>query len=336
LSKKVIDDNDRLKAGTLPEDPFEGTAVADEVPRILTVRELLTGSGTRSRSRRRDVYGTTGHHKLDAITGGLRPGDCWLVGADTSWGKSSFAVMVIDENLRRGKQVLLVSSEDSEHTYGDRLMCRRSRVPAQSLRDRRLTAADQEAIARVESEARPDPVFIDARGKTVEWLAPQVKRAVREYGIEVVIFDYIGAFTCKIGQQDRRNAVTYTARVLTDVAKTAKPGGVCGILLSQLTIAEEGTEPGKYAFRDSKDLVQMAEIALVGFLAPKDSVEHGVRAGDRVMKVAKCKQGEAGKKVLMAWDPVVACFDAVHDEEARRLDQLTDGMRDWRSDDDDS
>lgn len=321
------DDNDRLLDGSLPEDPFtEGTVVADEVPRILTVRDLLVGAGTRSRQKHRHTYGTTGHHQLDSVTGGLRPGDCWLVGADTSWGKSSFAVMLVDENLKRGKQVLLVSSEDSEQTYGDRLLCRRSGVPAQALRDRRLRAEHHEAIAQVVAEARPDPVFIDARGKTVEWLAPQVKRAVKEYNIDVVIFDYIGAFTCKMGQQDRRNAVTYVARCLTDIAKTAKPGGLCGILLSQLTISDENTAPGKYAYRDSKDLIQMAEIGLLGYAAPKAIPEHGIEQGDKLIRVVKCKQGAAGGTIQMHWDSTVACFRTVVDEETKRLESISDGF----------
>src|SRR5688572_9468668 len=87
--------------------------------------------------------------------------------------------------------------------------------------------------------------------------------------------------------------------------------------------------PGKYAFRDSKDLPQMAEVVLIGFLAPKDDSEHGVAKGDKVVKVAKVKQGQAGKMIVMAWNPEVACFDAVHNEEQQRYEQLSEGIQDW-------
>ena len=310
---KTKDLNDRLLDGTFPADLHEGAIVSDDVPVILTVKQLLAGAHKRSISRERQVYGTTGHHRLDAITGGLRPGDCWLVGADTSWGKSSFAIMLADENIRIGKRVLIMSSEDSEQTYGDRLMCRRSRVPAQALRDRRMSPEQHNAVADVMARAEDLPVFIDARGRTVEWLAPRCKEAIVAHNIDVVIFDYIGAFAGKLQQQDRRNMVTYIGRVLTDVAKTAKPGGICGVLLSQLTHGDETAVPGKYSIRDSKNLVQMSEVCLIGFLAPKDDPEHDVRAGDRVMKVAKCKQGQNGATCVMTWDSSSACFDAVAD-----------------------
>lgn len=308
------DENDKLRARQLPEDPFEGETVSEDAPRILTVRELLQSSLARATTRDRRVYGTSGHHRIDEVTGGLRPGDVWLVGADTSWGKSSFAVMLADENIKRGKRVLIVSAEDSEATYGDRLMRRRAGVAASHMRHRRLTAADHEAMTAVVAAGEPLPVFIDARGKPVEWLAPRCKRAIAEHSIDIVVFDYVGAFVGKLQQQDRRNQVHYVARVLTDVAKTAKPGGISGVILSQLTHGDEETVPGKYSIRDSKDLTQMSEVTLIGFVSPRDEPEQGVRKGDRCIKLAKVKEGPAGSKVRMAWNDVTASFDAVHDE----------------------
>jgi replicative DNA helicase len=310
----VKDENDKLRAGQLPDDPFDGETVSAEVPRILSVRDLLQSSLTRATTRERRVYGTSGHCRIDEATGGLRPGDVWLCGADTSWGKSSFAVMLADENIKRGKRVLIVSAEDSEATYGDRLMRRRSGVPAERMRHRRLTAADQDAMAEALAKGEPLPVFIDARGRPVEWLAPRCKQAIVEHAIDIVVFDYVGAFVGKLKQPDRRGMVHYVARVLTDVAKTAKPGGIAGVILSQLTHSDEETVPGKYAIRDSKDLTQMSEVTLIGFLAPRDVPDRGIRKGDRCIKLAKVKEGPAGGQVRMAWNDVTACFDAVHDE----------------------
>lgn len=310
------DQNDLLRSGELPEDPFQGQTVSDDAPNILTVRDLLASSLTRATSRETRAYGTSGHIKIDEATGGLRSGDVWLVGADTSWGKSSFAIMIADENLKRGKRVLIVSAEDSAATYGDRLLRRRSGVDAQRMRHRRLRAQDQEALAAVVAKSELLPVFIDARGRTVEWLAPRCKRAIVEHSIDVVVFDYVGAFACKLGQQDRRNMVSYVGRVLTDVAKTAKPGGVCGILLSQLTHGDEETVPGKYAIRDSKDLTQAAEVCLIGFIAPR-ARDGGISKGDRCIRLCKVKEGPVGGIVRMPWNASTASFDAVHVDEDR-------------------
>jgi replicative DNA helicase len=314
----MMDENDKLRAGKLPVDPFEGETVSDDAPHILTVLDLLASSLERATSSVERIYGTSGDYRIDEATGGLRPGDVWLVGADTSWGKSSFAVMLADENIKRGKRVLIVSAEDGEATYGDRLMRRRAGVDAQRMRHRRLSAADKAAMVDVLANGEALPVFIDARGKTVEWLAPRCKRAIVEHAIDIVVFDYVGAFVGKLKQQDKRNMVHYVARVLTDIVKTATPGGISGVIMSQLTHGDEETVPGKYSIRDSKDLTQMSEVTLIGFLAPKDMPERDIAKGDRCIKIAKVKEGPVGGNVRLAWNSISACFDSVHEENTYR------------------
>jgi replicative DNA helicase len=317
------DVNDRLREGTLPDDPMAGSPISEDVARVHSERDLLMSVPT-TVSRR--VYGTTGSSKLDDATGGLRPEDVWMIGADTSWGKSSFAVRLYDENLKRGKKTLIVSAEDSKQTYGARLLRRRTRVPAKALRDRRLTTEQRDLIAAEQAKAIPNACFIDARGKTIEWLCGQVKQAVKAYGIDVVCFDYVGAFAAKLGQQDKRNMITYIARNMADVAKTS---GVCGVIFSQVTPGKAERDGDKYALRDSNDLVHMAEVMLLGWIADKDHESGAYREGDRMLKITKCKEGDCtAKSVRLAWDPTVACFDTEHDEEQERIDALSDGFED--------
>jgi len=321
---KPLDVNDRLQSGSLPDNPHQGELLSDDVPRIYSARDLLTAAYDAAHPKAPVVYGTTGHHRLDTISGGLRPGDCWLIGADTSWGKSSFAIMIYDENRLRSKRVLIVSAEDSLQTYGERLMCRRTRIPASTLRARRFEPGHHHAMAQAQHDAELDAVFIDARGRQVEWLVPRVKTAIREHAIDVVIFDYVGAFECRSTQEDRRNMTRYIGRTLTDLVKTS---GVCGVIMSQLTLSEEEKVPGKYAIRDCKDLVHMSEVTLIGFRAPDDKAQYEIKKGDRVVSVAKCKNGPAGDKVKLNWHDAIACFDADWDPEQRRYSEMFDERR---------
>src|SRR5690606_1388208 len=95
IADKVPDEADRLLEGQLPADAKQGTKpIAAEVPTILTVRDVLKASAARALSSERVDALTTGHYRLDKITGGLRPAMAWLFGADTSWGKSSFLVSI--------------------------------------------------------------------------------------------------------------------------------------------------------------------------------------------------------------------------------------------------
>lgn len=333
------DENDKLNDGTLPEDPSADAAVVSaEVPRVLTVRDLISGAVRRTKERLQHAVCTSGHVKLDDITGGLKPGFVWTIGAATSWGKSSLLVMIADENIRSGKRVLIVTAEDSEQIYSDRLLLRRSRVNANRLRQRKLTTDEQKAVADVERKAEDSPVFLDARGRSVEWLAPRVKRLIVEHRIHVVAFDYIQAFDNQKAQQDRRNQLSYIARVLTDVTKTAVPGGIAGILFSQITESESKQHPDKNSIRDSRDVSHAAEVVLLGFTPQKaiDSQKHGrIEPGTKVLFADKVKDGPRGALLPVPWNEESACFDTVEDPEAARYAPLhnDDGFQDGIADD---
>ena len=94
---------------------------------VRSIRSMLRGVHERAIGGRPSRGVPCGNGFIDALLGGFRPGRVTVCGASTSWGKSSFAVQVTDVGLRAGAHILLVSGEDSEDTYGQRLMARRMR-----------------------------------------------------------------------------------------------------------------------------------------------------------------------------------------------------------------
>lgn len=321
-----LDENDKHKAGTLPHDPAEGTKlVANEAPRILTVQDLLRGSRENSTKKLAHASVTTGNHHLDHITGGMLPGFVWVFGADTSWGKSSFLVMLADENIKRGRRVLIVSAEDSEKIYGDRLMLRRSRISADRLRKRSVQPDEMTKMLAVEANAEDAPVFLDARGRGVEWVARHVKSIIKEQEIDLVAYDYLQAFDNEQRQQDRRNQITYIARVLTDITKSLDR---TGIIFSQLTIEKGKAIPDKHSIRESRDVSNAAEVVLLGFTPEKPiTASNGdliAAAGQRCLFVDKCKNGPRGAILEMPWDPESACFETVDDPQTKRFQDIAD------------
>jgi len=317
--------------GTLPEDPRSGTRiVAAKVPRVLTVRQLLTSSRERAFMKRRasDVL-TTGHYKLDDFTGGIRKGFSWLFGADTSFGKSTWLVSVADENIKRGKKVLIVSSEDPEEIYGDRLMVRRARVDAKRHRDQRLEPEEMQRVLDVEQAAEPSPVYVDAARWNVEELAPHLETIIREQAIDLVAFDYIQEFKSGKRWQDERVKFREIASVLRHLGKKAK---VASILFSQLTLDQDTKIPTRRNIRECRDIANASEVILIGFEPDADILDKEkkvlVDAGTKCVLVDKVKNGPRGAKVPLLWSPDHACFDNVPDPYARPYDAEADALAD--------
>lgn len=319
------DEADMQKAGTLPEDPRAGTkVVAKAVPRVLTVQQLLTASRERAFMRANDADTlTTGHYKLDNITGGIRKGFSWLFGADTSFGKSTWLISVADENIRRRKKVLICSSEDSEEIYGDRLMVRRAKVDAKRYRDRKLQPDEMQRVLDAEQAAEPVPVYVDAARWPVEDLAPHLDTIIREQAIDLIAFDYIQEFKSSKRWQDERVKFREIASVLRHLGKKNK---VASILFSQLTLDQDTKVPTRRNIRECRDIANASEVILIGF-EPDSDIKNkdgsiAVDAGTKCVLADKVKNGPRGAKVALSWNRDSACFDEVTDPELERYQHM--------------
>jgi replicative DNA helicase len=304
----------------LPDAKANVRPLALNVPRVLTVKDLLEASVVKLREPK-GANCTTGHAELDLITGGFRPGFSWLFGATTSWGKSSFLVALVDDNLRAKKRVLIVSSEDTEEVYGDRLMVRRARVPATDYRDKKLTQDDLNRVAEVARLAEELPVFVDARRYPVEDLAGHLTKIIREHKIDLVAFDYVQEFRSKRRWQDERVKYREIASVLRHVTKDAK---VAGIIFSQLTTGENTKIPTRDNIRECRDMAHAAEVILLGF-EPTADIKLGdatIEAGRKCIYVDKVKNGPRNRIVKMSWNAELASFGSDADDELRRLARM--------------
>lgn len=326
----VADENDKHRQGRLSPDPEAGTKAVvapirrgEEPPRVLTVREILESAATRAQNRNAPEPCTTGHVLLDEATGGIGPGDGWVFGAGSSWGKSSWLVSIVDENLALGKRVLIVSTEDSETIYGNRLLARRSGVHAWRLKQRDLTPDDDEKIQSVIRAAERLPVFLDARGKTAEWTALVVTQLLKTEEIDLVCYDYLQEFQSERPEENHRLTVKKIAGVLrTPVARAGK----ASVLFSQLTFdaTVKRAHPGREMIRDCRDVANAATVILLGYTPEEDVLDLDksviVPAGKKAIWVDKVKEGPAQFPLGLDWDGEIACFKRVGPSRQRVAD----------------
>jgi len=338
---KQPDENDELKAGTIHKDPkANATAVAGkDVPRVLTVPQILQASATRAEESKGHKHCTTGNDYIDDITGGLQAGDTWLMGADTSWGKSSWAILVTHLNIKLNKRVLIVTSEDDEALYGDRLMCLRGDLDAKRYRNGRLTKDEWAIVRHTIAAAEPVPVYVDARPHKLEKLVEHLDKIIKQQAIDLVIFDYLQEFQSSGRHQDERVKYKELGGIMRRVVKTNKK---CGIILSQLTMTEQTKIPTRRNIRETRDVCNAAETILIGFI-PTEHIyktdakgdktdEIQFHAGERVFLIDKCKKGPRGRMIVMPWDDRTASFKQVIDPEQRRIDALYDDLGDIAED----
>ena len=322
----VKDINDRLMAGELPADPADSAVVISAaVPRVKSVVEMLQGSKRRLLDKTKRRGCTTGHYELDLVTGGYVPGFTWVFGAESSWGKSSDLIMVADENIKLKKKVLIVSAEDDETLYADRLMIRRARVNADRFKAKNLTREEYAAIEDVAAKGEDVPCFLDARGKSIEWTIARTVELFEEYDIDLAAFDYLQRFDSDKRTVDRRLQINHIFNLISDTCKLRK---VPAIVYSQITPNASDPYPTMYSIRESKDVTNAAEVVALGF-TPKQDLARGDRIlaieGKKSIYLDKSKNGQPDLFFEMDWDNNCACFNTVLRPDQKLHREVTGG-----------
>lgn len=288
-----------------------------------SMREVLTEVFVDATKPTRSIGLTTGIGDLDEQMGGYRSGDITILGGQTSWGKSSFAVMALTENQPKGYKILVLSSEDKELLYGRRIACRKGSFSALRMRDGQLRADEISSLGAMVDRATDEPVFLDVVGMPVEDIAKATRELCAEVGFDLVVVDYLQRLRAK-RQLDRRAEVTFAAAILSDEIKRAK---AAGLILSQLK-RTEGKEPTLDDLKESGDIENMAEHVALGWRVV------GSNKVERKLGLRKSKDGPVdGEWITLPFDEKTASFltmprggHSVYDNQDRGYDTEYDTM----------
>ncbi len=319
--RRSPDENELAQSEQLPDDPEDGTSVVDDGPRLHTVRALLRGAFQRATTPRQTRSCTTGNRKLDALTGGMRPAITWVLMADTSFGKTSWTIACADQNLKRGARVLIVSVEDAPSMYADRLLARRGNIDAKHVRDGCMTTEEHKAALDVVNRGERAPVYMDAIGKSAEWILRTLPVVIRDHGIDIVFVDYIQEIYAERRFESEQLMLKWVARELRAMFKRLR---VSGTIVSQIT--PSGERPRKENVRQCKDIVQGTEVIAIGYEPERDFETRSagvIPAGTKCLILEKNKDGPKGV-VPLNWDERVATFWDEPDSEYDNIDDLRD------------
>lgn len=275
--------------------------------KVLSERDVLQEGYNAIRNWKRNRVAITGFSRVDDITGGIQGGHTWVVGAESNWGKTAWLEAVAHTNLCLGIPSLIVELEDAPPILGKRLMSRVANVPIRLFRGNRLSREDHIALTTALEAGRTTPFLVDGRGKYIEDLCPAVEQLIRQYGIKLVIWDYVqDARTRKDYGVDLRKKVMDTAAAMRRVTQQFDIGG---IIMSQITQQAGKQYPDKDSIRECRDICHAAEVVALGFRLKEeteievDNQKQQYPEGQPIFFIDKDKDGEPKRRVPIHWDP---------------------------------
>ena len=235
----------------------------------------------------------TGFRELDDVTNGLQPGQLILIAARPGLGKSTLALdFARSAALRSHVPTVFFSLEMSATEISQRLMSAETSVPLSAIRKSKdLQSEGWKRINTLQPKLDDIPLYIDdSPNLTLSEIRAKCRRLKSQYGIKLVIIDYLQLMTSGKKVENRQQEVSEFSRSLKLLAKEL---GVPIVALSQLNRGPESSpdkKPQLSHLRESGSLEQDADIVLL--LHRERFAEQGENRNDAEIHIAKHRNGE--------------------------------------------
>lgn len=219
----------------------------------------------------------------------ISPGRFVIIGADSSVGKTAFALQLAYTMAAGGKRVGFYSYETSTEDAADRIFANAANVSLPRTKLKKLIEADWYSLS--DEGRKSDSIHlrvIETAGCTVD----ELKAETLAGRFDVVFIDYVQLIPASNRRADNRYQTV--TEVSMDLHTMAQQLGVTVIALSQVTLPEKDKNGKrrrvtKTDLKDSRQLNNDADAILM--LDYKDT---GDPKGPRVLYVDKNKDGELG------------------------------------------
>ena len=260
---------------------------------------------------------STGLTHLDEKLQGLKNSEMIVVAARPSVGKTSLAMNIaescalgLDMNnvpvkCDGGKRhpVMIFSLEMPVEALTKRMIAGRAQINMWRLNRNLCTRRDKdemsERLFHAVGDLKGAPIYVDdTAGLDVMDLRARARRAKKQYGIELIVIDYLQLCCCReYSKQGRQIEVSHISQQIKAMAKELK---VPVIVLSQLSRANEqrGDKFERPKLSDLRDSGAIEQDADVVFLLRRPSrTPSDPESGDEtlaIIDVAKNRNGETG------------------------------------------
>lgn len=194
----------------------------------------------------------SGFTDLDKLLGGFQPSDLIIIAGRPGSGKTSFALSLMQNAARDyHKRVALFSLEMSAEQLVQRLVSSMAVIDSQSLRLGRITDDDYPKLVQATGELSETNIFIDdSAALTPIEIRAKARRLQSEFGIDLLIIDYLQLMTVRGNIQNRVQEVSQISRQLKELARELN---VPVIALSQLSRAVESRDDHRPQLADLRE-----------------------------------------------------------------------------------
>lgn len=210
---------------------------------------------------------TTGFSEFDLHTGGINPGDLWIVAGRPSMGKSAWACNSILYGAKNGLGELMFSREMRKTVITERIISIETGVPISDLRLGTITQDQLDLVSTGIKNIKDLPIYIDSNFESdLGYIIATIKKYVRHKAVKVVHVDYIQLLAER--SADQTAELGRISRAMKLLANDLGIGIVIYSQLNRLVESRPDKRPILSDLRQSGNLEEDADI--VNFLYRDD------------------------------------------------------------------
>lgn len=203
-----------------------------------------------------DTMLPTGFSYLDG-NGGFQVDDLNVIAADSSMGKTAFAMNIATSVAGSGKPVMVYSMEMTAPQLAARINAYSAHVPSSVIQYKRLESLQYWDLIHAVEETDKLPIYFDDNStSSVEAIYASIRRNVRKLGIKMAIVDYLQILSA-VGQI--REQEKFLGEVSRNFKNMAKELHINITVLSQLARNNMDPRPSTSRVRASGQIVEAAD-----------------------------------------------------------------------------
>jgi replicative DNA helicase len=203
---------------------------------------------------------TTGLRSLDRRLGGLQPSDLMIL-ARRAWARPCLPPILapmprgaMRRRKREGAAVGFFSLDMSGEQLGQRVLAEQSGISSDAIRKGKVHLGDFNRFAEITQPHAAVPFYIEPTSDlSIDAIRTRVQRMKRQYGIGLLIIDYLQLLRGTDSLQARQNRTVEVSEITRGLKSIAKNLNIPVLALSQLSHDVEKREDERLQLADLRD-----------------------------------------------------------------------------------
>jgi replicative DNA helicase len=241
----------------------------------------------------------TGFLDLDKMLNGLNPSDLIIIAGRPGMGKSGFLLSVArNAGLLHKKRIGIFSLEMSNEQVVQRLIAQDTGIDSHRLSTGKLNADEWPLFTHAIEVYSDTKLFLDdTPAISPLQLRTKCRRVHMEFGLDLVMVDYLQLMTSETRNDNRVQEVSYISRSLKVLARELNVPVLAAAQLSRAVEQRQDKRPVLSDLRESGSLEQDADIVMFIY-RPDQYEEDEAKKNLAEIIVAKHRNGPVGSVQL--------------------------------------